>query len=186
MLNPFSDCFLSNVPSVFYFRNMCQGLWRKDIDASLSATIFKFDAAVQTLKKDNPDFRCTLVVLMGKPILEMTISENETKDDNPNMSERQDESIPKAIGYHVHTNFNFIHSLITIISKNYPERLMMALVVPSGGWTKILGGANIRRYIHSSRTRSRVIMLDKEEDLKKYISPDQLIDIAGGNAPISS
>lgn len=170
---------------VFYFRNMCQGLWRKDIEASLSATIYKFDEAVHTLKRDNPEFRCTLVVLMGKPILEMKHPDNiEAEEDTQNINEGRDELSPRTIGYHVHTNFNFVHSLITIISKNYPERLMMALVVPNGGWAKILSGANIRRYIHSSRTRSRVIMLDKEEDLKKYISADQLINLAGGNAPI--
>jgi hypothetical protein len=164
---------------------MCQGLWRKDIEASLSATIYKFDEAVQTLKRDNPEFRCTLVVLMGKPILEMKHPDSiETEEDTQNTNEGRDELSPRTIGYHVHTNFKFVYSLITILSKNYPERLMMALVVPNGGWAKILSGANIRRYIHSSRTRSRVIMLDKEEDLKMYISVDQLINIAGGNAPI--
>jgi hypothetical protein len=135
--------------------------------------------------KINPEFRCTLVVLMGKPkLVESQNHDSETKEENQNMIKTQEELSLQNVGYHVHSNFNFVHSLITIMSKNYPERLMMALLVSNGGWTKILGGANIRRYIHSSRTRSRVIMLDEEEDLKKYISPDQLIDIVGGNAPI--
>lgn len=174
--------------TVFYFRNVCKGLWRKDIDASISAVIYKFEMAIRSLLKFNPNFKCTLVVLMGKPRRNETSSVSIQNENNSVPSHNNDgifqESAPHNLGYHVHTNFDFVHKLIKILTKNYPERLMMALLVPDGGWGKFLGGANIRRYIHSSRTRSRIIMLDNQEDLLKYISSNQLVDIAGGDMPI--
>ena len=89
--------------------------------------------------KINPEFRCTLVVLMGKPkLVESQNHDSETKEENQNMIKTQEELSLQNVGYHVHSNFNFVHSLITIMSKNYPERLMMARSYPMEDGPKFL------------------------------------------------
>ena len=55
---------------VFYFRNVCLGPWRKDVDASLLAVLHRVETAIKTLSASNPSVKCTIVILMGKPMLE--------------------------------------------------------------------------------------------------------------------
>ena len=55
---------------VFYFRNVCLGPWRKDVDASLLAVLHRVETAIQTLSASNPSVKCTIVILMGKPMFE--------------------------------------------------------------------------------------------------------------------
>jgi hypothetical protein len=55
---------------VFYFRNLCLGPWRKDVDASLLAVLHRVETAIETLSESNPSVKCTIVILMGKPMLE--------------------------------------------------------------------------------------------------------------------
>ena len=52
---------------VFYFRNMCLGYWRGDENAAIAAVLHRFDKSIKTMARENPDVRCTLVILMGKP-----------------------------------------------------------------------------------------------------------------------
>jgi hypothetical protein len=40
----------------------------------------------------------------------------------------------------------------------------------------------LRRYVQSSKTRSKITVVDNVNDLKNYISMEQLIDIAGGES----
>lgn len=54
---------------VFYFRNMCLGPWRKDVDASLLATLHRVETSMKILSASNPSVKCTVVILMGKPVL---------------------------------------------------------------------------------------------------------------------
>ena len=54
---------------VFYFRNMCLGPWRKDVDATLLATLHRVETSMETLSASNPSVKCTIVILMGKPVL---------------------------------------------------------------------------------------------------------------------
>lgn len=54
---------------VFYFRNMCLGPWRKDVDATLLATLHRVETSMKTLSASNPSVKCAVVILMGKPVL---------------------------------------------------------------------------------------------------------------------
>jgi len=177
---------------VFYFRNMCVGLWRKNIDASIAATLYTLDEAVRKLAKKNPMFKCTVVVLMGKVNEPKSNSEHDALATDEGTSEKFDESDeiksstdPKKNALYVHTNFQFVQRLIGIVSQNYPERLGQAIVVPTGGWEKLIGTHGLRRYVQSSKTRSKITVVDNVNDLKNYISIEQLIDIAGGESKSS-
>jgi hypothetical protein len=189
-----------NGDPIFYFRNMCTGLWRKKIDASTSAILYTFDKAVRNLSKTNPNFKCTLVVLMGKvydfkssvddtPATDERVSESddvsaesnspdETTSESVNESEQfKPKNDKKKKELFVHTNFQFVERLINIVSQNYPERLGKVIVVPSGGWEKWISTHGLRRYIQSSKTRSKVTVVDGMKDLKNFISVDQMIGI---------
>ena len=52
---------------VFYFRNMCLGPWRGDIDASISAILYRLENGLRVLASGKPDLKILLVVLMGRP-----------------------------------------------------------------------------------------------------------------------
>lgn len=52
---------------VFYFRNMLRGHWRKDEHASVAAILHRLERSIQVLQKSKPEFRITLVAMMGKP-----------------------------------------------------------------------------------------------------------------------
>ena len=52
---------------VFYFRNMCKGPWRGEEDAVIAAVVHRLERALVEFARDDPDVRCTLIVLSGKP-----------------------------------------------------------------------------------------------------------------------
>lgn len=181
---------------VFYFRNFCQGLWRKDLDASILAVLHTLESSFVKLSRLNSNFKCTLVVLMGKPLdskidntmgtsdsMTAPTDEDAENIDNNASAENSSQKITLKRDpnneFHVHTNFKFVQRLLDVVLQNYPERLKSALVIPSGGWEKILGTHGLRRYINSSRTRSKVTILSEERDLEEFISRAELIDVAG-------
>mmetsp|Transcript_11112 Transcript_11112/g.12876 ORF Transcript_11112/g.12876 Transcript_11112/m.12876 type:complete len:627 (+) Transcript_11112:111-1991(+) len=198
---------------VCYFRNMLKGIWRKDVDASILATLFTLEQTCQNLLRNNPNYVITIVVFMG-PVV---IREDDDRDDSQNLfSKRQnnvimpsiaaDSDVPKdpndsssetvggadasldpnGVGseqqsrvdktktFNIHTNFKLVNQLIDVVSKNYPERLARALILPNGGWDKMIGTHGLRRYVPSQRTRQKIHMLDNIDDLKKYISEEEL------------
>ena len=173
---------------VFYFRNMCTGPWRKDVNASILATLHRFERAAENLIKVNPDFKCTVIIFMGRPFQAGDMYEQRSDTD----SKADDGSINTKTGLHnrrceyfVHTNFKLTQRLIDTFSRHYPGRLGTVLVVPNGGWEKIIGTHGLRRYLQSQVTRDKVKILDGPEDLKFFVSADQLIIPMGGNAPIN-
>jgi len=194
---------------VFYFLNMCRGLWRKDVDASTFAVLHRLENAFAAAAKLNRDFKCTIVVLMGEPfkvgndtsiVASSAESESHTDADRKSTAVGDSDETSTITGlstvqeneaskqslqeYYVHTNFKFVQRLIGILSQNYPERLEMALVVPNGGWEKFVGMHGLRRYLPSSKTRSKVQVLENMSRLKQFIASEQLVDIAGGECPV--
>ena len=172
---------------VFYFRNMCAGMWRADVDASVLAVVHRAEAAVKKCSKSNPYFQCTLVVLMG-PSTASSIEYNEGESSSVASNSQATETISsmnaKKNEFYVHTNFKMVQRLIGIVCQNYPERLGKALVVLNGGfgWEKMLGTHALRRYVQSSKTRCKIEVLDDLNGLQKYISQEELVDLAGGHA----
>ena len=173
---------------VFYFRNMCIGPWRKDVNASVLATLYRFERAAENLIKMNPDFKCTVIIFMGKPIQ----ATDDMCEERSEASKADDGSISTKTGldnrrweYFVHTNFKLTQQLIETFSRHYPGRLCTVLVVPNGGWEKMIGTHGLRRYLQSQVTRDKVKILDGPEDLQFFVSADQLVIPMGGNAPIN-
>jgi hypothetical protein len=154
----------------------------ENIDASIAATLYTLDEAIRTLAKKNPMFKCTVVVLMGKVNEPKSNSEQDALLATDERTSKNFDEPMKKKAFYVHTNFQFVQRLVGIVSQNYPERLGQAIVVPSGGWEKLIGAHGLRRYVQSSKTRSKITVVDNVNDLKNYISMEQLIDIAGGES----
>jgi len=214
---------------VFYFRNMCLGPWRKDVDATVLAVLHRLETSMKSIALKNPAAKCTVVVIMGKPVLGRSSDDgiddgdaddgDDTDDDEGDGDENAEsgrsdkkeeeekggdetgdnekkemERNPFIIGsdpridpseeYFVHTNSALIHRLVRLLSSHYPERLAKALIVPSGGWEKTMGGLSIRGYVSSPRTRSRIVMLKSANDLKEHINENSLLSFAGGKAKL--
>lgn len=55
---------------VFYFRNMCVGPWRKDSDAVIQAVLHRLETRLLVLKRKKADVKITLVVLLGRSLVE--------------------------------------------------------------------------------------------------------------------
>ena len=192
---------------VFYFRNMCLGPWRKDVDASLLAILHRVETSLKTLSGSNPSVKCTVVILMGKPVLEdpskqegdvadYVVSNDEKKADGNSKSvpEEKVKRGPYILGsdpridakemYSVHVNATLIHRIVRTLCAHYPERLAKCLIVPSGGFEKTIGSLTIRTYVPSLRTRSRITILESASDLKDYISDENLLSFVGGKAAL--
>lgn len=52
---------------IFYFRNLCLGPWRKDEDAVIAAVLHRFESHLSEWCKTEPQIKCTLIVLQGRP-----------------------------------------------------------------------------------------------------------------------
>lgn len=55
---------------VFYFRNRLIGPWRKDEDAVVAAVLHRLESSLKAFAKEDPEVKCTLIVLMGRPFHE--------------------------------------------------------------------------------------------------------------------
>ncbi len=168
------------------------GIWRKDIEASILATLHRIETASQLLIKSNPCFRFTLIILMGKPYDSESnkkdsdsssgVNDREIKHENESKSDKNNDPINS---YHVHTNFTLVLQLIEILRKNYPERLSKVLIVPSG-WEKILGTHGLRSLVPQNRTRQKIYMLECMDDLARFVAKDELSVLVGGTLPVAT
>jgi hypothetical protein len=69
-----------NVNPVFYFRNMCRGPWRGDVDAAVSAVLYRLDKNLFEFSAKNPRTKATLIVLMGAPKKKRDGKKNDNED----------------------------------------------------------------------------------------------------------
>lgn len=170
---------------------MCKGIWRKDIEATILATLHQIETASQLLIKSNPDFQFTLIILMGKPYdsnesnkkdsdSSSGVNDGEIKHENESKSDKNNDPINS---YHVHTNFTLVLQLIELLRKNYPERLSKVLIVPHG-WEKILGTHGLRSFVPQNRTRQKIYMLECMDDLAQFVAKDELSVLAGGTLQV--
>ncbi len=180
---------------IFYFRNMCKGIWRKDVDASILATLHRLESASERLVQMKEDFKFTLIILMGKPChfhegaLESPNEDNDSSDGNQKETDCEPEEqsrLDPTSSFHIHTNYKLIHQLIDIVRNNYPGRLGKALIVPNGGWEKFFGTHGLRRYVPSQTTRQKVHMLESVNDLKEHVSVEELSVLVGGKLPVEN
>ncbi|KAL7581656.1 hypothetical protein ACA910_022203 [Epithemia clementina (nom. ined.)] len=67
---------------VFYFRNMCKGPWRGDEDAVIAAVIHRLEKSMVEFAKQDPNVRCTLIILLGKPQLKTKATDASTNGES--------------------------------------------------------------------------------------------------------
>jgi Divergent CRAL/TRIO domain len=196
---------------VFYFRNMGRGPSRNDVDASVAAVLHRLEAFHAASSKDK-DCKCTLIVIMGRPYKELfkpvgadgvsSEVEEDGEDDmgasmaafsarEHNVASVDREANPRVNpdeSWQLHTSTKLIKQLVELVSAHYPERLHQALVVvkPSQTtlWSNIFGKYTLNNFVSSPETRSKVKFLNSFRELQKYVSKDELVTIAGGDAAI--
>ena len=94
--------------------------------------------------------------------------------------------------YYTHVSTKMIAKLIDTLSKHYPERLHKAICIPGkGGYRYHRNVPNavgvmmsLTKYIQSARTRAKVTCLQSVDELKEYISADEMVTLVGGNVPV--
>ena len=142
---------------VYYFRNMCLGPWRKDVNAVIASVLHRFDTSLQEFAKTNEAVRCTAIILMGRPYggaqrntadstgdknkgtesnQENEESKENNEDDGSTTSMSQGQSmlvsnprIASGETWQIHTNRTLILRLTQLLSDHYPERLANILLV---------------------------------------------------------
>lgn len=75
---------------VFYFQNMCMGPWRQDLDASVASLLHRLESSLVRLSQDKPDVKCTVIVLMGRPL--RRVKKKKGKQENNENASTADES----------------------------------------------------------------------------------------------
>ena len=169
---------------------MSLGHWRNDIESIIFATLHRFEIAAQELNEYDEKFKCTLIIIwkpiggIAEDVSKENASEEEAKEKKEENKGVHGSRIDPWEDNQVHKNFTLVRRLRDIFSKHYPERLSKALIVSSGGWEKTLGTVGLRAYVPAARTRSRVVMLNSPDDLKKYVSKDEFVTLVGGNATV--
>lgn len=190
---------------------LCLGPWRKDVNASLLAILHRFEKSLAALNVQNAATRCTVVVIMEKPQLRSTVAKSGRRECDPEnecqsspgigsetvtetatvttMEHReqcrgQDPRLDLEEEYHDHSNTELEKRLVAILSRHYPERLGKALIVPKSRNALSISSGELRVFLPNARTRSKVVLLSCQEDLKRYIDDSELISIVGGKAPV--
>jgi hypothetical protein len=194
---------------VFYFRNICLGPWREDLDASLAAVISRLDESLQ----GNPFAEVTLIVLMGRPVdpedsNEISEEYSNKESEEGDFLEEESDSIgdeclsnrsssetinnPRISGietWQLHTSKMLIQRLTKLLFTHYPGRLKRVLVVAGKGKNYYYSNGLKRRSVVKKMLRSRKIIgkvnfVESFQELTRYVERDQLISIVGGMAPI--
>lgn len=78
---------------VFYFQNMLMGPWRGNVNASVSALLHRLETSLIQLSKENPDVKCTVIALVGKPFKRISKKKKEQASEE---EAKQDESASSA------------------------------------------------------------------------------------------
>jgi Protein ENHANCED DISEASE RESISTANCE 2, C-terminal len=147
---------------IFYFRNMCRGPWRGDIDAVISAVLYRFENTLAKLAAENPYIKATLIILMGAPKKcltsngkmeeESVMGEDGANDDgedattvisaaqiqsqnNDDTGELRTNNPRVSIDEHwkCHTNKELVGKLFRLLRTHYPARLSKVLIVKGRG-----------------------------------------------------
>lgn len=198
---------------IFYFRNTCLGPWRKDEDAVIYAVLHRLDECLQDFSKDDPDVKCTLILLMGRPygerkkkqgrILEIVQEsdrdevDEEDHDDEASLCDVSEDQpnnfvsnprIARDESWWPHTNKKVIHRLIKLLEEHYPERLAKAFLVRGHGsnpyYATKIRGRIIATALLYPETRTKVKFITKLAELKNHVEASELLTIVGGTATI--
>lgn len=85
--------------------------------------------------------------------------------------------------WRVHGNYELAVRLVTLAQRHYPERFYQCFVVARGPWGTKRVDRFLTKYLESTpRLREKITVMHSEQNLKRFISADELVKIAGGNA----
>lgn len=200
---------------VYYFQNMCLGPWRGNEDALVSAVLHRLESSLQRLSVHKPDVKCTLILVMGKPLQKMkkaqrrkkgsdsiTESADENKDAASTAADADSES--KASVNTEMTAWNpfrmganprlYPGEDYTVHSNTSVTNRLIAILrqhYPERLHKALVlpGGllpmGSSRGYIQSSRTRAKVIILGSASELTHHVSKSELLSIVGGTAHVN-
>lgn len=77
---------------VFYFQNMLMGPWRGNVDSSVAALLHRLETSLNQLSEENPDVKCTVIALVGKPFKRKAKKKKKPKKDGEDESSMAAES----------------------------------------------------------------------------------------------
>jgi hypothetical protein len=197
---------------IFYFRNTCLGPWRENEDAGIYAVLHRLDECLQAFSKYDPDVKCTLIILMGRPYGErkkkqgkIAVIVKESDRDEVDEEDHEDEAslgdvpedqlnfvsnprIARGETWCHHTNKPMIRRLLKLLEEHYPERLAKAFLVKGHGknsyYATKIHGRVIATALLYPETRAKVKFIMKLKELKNHIEASELLTIVGGTATI--
>jgi hypothetical protein len=185
---------------IFYFRNMLLAPWSSNVKSTMLMILHRLETFFSS---SNSLVKVTVIILTGftkevdsasndksnrkKKATIPFLNDGEHQDASLDLGENDiDAPAPEidtmATDSHIHSNFHLVQRLCELLSFHYPERLNKALVVPSKAFPK----RRIYSFALSPITKSRVVVLNSQADLKKYVAESELISGAGGAAKITS
>ena len=194
---------------IFYFRAMLKGAWRGDEDAVVSCVLHRLEMGLERLASTNPHVRCTVIVILGRPVETSSKHRNDNfgysdnaessiapdiQGDTNNVSEMHlnDQTssncrISQSEPLQVHVSMRLLHRLIDLLLYHYPERLYRALIVTKNSSRLGLsrGAPYFARHLKGHGVRDRVKIIRNYKDLTAFVHPNELVEIAGGAASIA-
>ena len=142
---------------VFYFRNMLKGPWRGNEDAVVAAVVHRLEKTFAMATKEDPEVKCTLIVLLGQPKKTKRMHRRKDSSETPGKesdesrapTDDEDASVDETVDtratdpisnsdnprishdekFFTHTNDRVARRLVQLVMLHYPERLYRCLVV---------------------------------------------------------
>lgn len=197
---------------VIYFRNLCLGPWRGDVDATVTAMIHRLDETLAAAHEKDPASKITLVILMAQPVeaadYDSSSDENEEAGEGGDGESSSEESANEAdpgnltVGdvnprvsanekFHLHTSKQVYQKFFTLFAAHYPGRLGVAVVVPGKGKnhyysTTLRRKAVLKKLVPPKLLRMKFQFADTFAELTQFVPRDQLVSIVGGPEPIKA
>ena len=186
---------------IIYFRAMLKGIWRKDIDASILATLHRIHTCFQSFDGDR-EVKLTAIILLGYPPLDQqsskTMASDEEKSSEPNEqstannpvtnilpriqhhfqtqnNNNNDPRIHKKEEYTPHINLTFIQRLTSLLLQHYPERLAFAYIVQQSQHSSSKKMTNV---FNKTGIKIKIRnMISSEKTRKKIVILDDVDDL---------
>lgn len=170
---------------IFVFRNSLPSPWAGNVKSTMLMILHRLETFFNSR---SGLVKVTVIILTGEAECASETSNNKkgvsasSRDDN----EQEDKSstddgvendcvAPPEIDsttaeYHIHSNFQLVQQMYELLSFHYPERLNKALIVQSKAFSK----RRISSFVLSPITQTRVVVLNTQAELKKYVFDSEL------------
>jgi len=173
---------------IFVFRNSLPAHWAGNVRSTMLMILHRLETFFSS---SSGLVKVTVIILTGrssKEIERANKKSNRKKKAATPSQEHPDESLADDGGdeddigsqapeidlttadYHIHSNFQLVQQMYELLSFHYPERLNKALIVPSKAFPK----RRISSFALSPITQTRVVVLNTQADLKKYVNESEL------------